>query len=234
MDKLKGWRYALIVSLVTASVVGLAYRRWRGRAGTTGVLLAGAAGVGGFLAASKRWELKQISSEEILKAFFPGPAADLFSRLPAAIETLQGRLGSDELYIEEKVEGFAMLRRLIDLSKERKPYSEARALLDQQSNVSMKVPPEELTEGLQLLPYAEATYEDDDVVNETCHERGHAVLKLVGLSKPGAPAHFLTFDATKKLAILSVRGTKTPADALTDLAGDIQQRDLEDGKKLAS
>jgi hypothetical protein len=32
------------------------------------------------------------------------------------------------------------------------------------------------------------------------------VLKLVGLSKPGAPAHFLSFDATKKLAILSVRG----------------------------
>lgn len=233
MDKLKGWRYALIVSLVTASAVGLAYRRWRGRAGKTGFLLATAAGVGGFMAASQRWELKQISSEEILKAFFPGPAADLFSRLPAAIETLQGRLGSDELYIEGKVEGFAMLRRLIDLScSQRKPYSEARALLDQQSNVSMKVPPEELTEGLQLLPYAEATYEEDDVVNETCHERGHAVLKLVGLSKPGAPAHFLSFDATKKLAILSVRGTKTPADALTDLAGDIQQRDLEDGKKL--
>lgn len=35
----------------------------------------------------------QISFTE---AFFPGPAADLFSRLPAAIETLQGRLGSDE------------------------------------------------------------------------------------------------------------------------------------------
>ena len=30
------------------------------------------------------------------EAFFPGPAADLFSRLPAAIEMLQGRLGSDE------------------------------------------------------------------------------------------------------------------------------------------
>ena len=38
------------------------------------------------------------------------------------------------LYIEEKVGGFAMLRRLIDLScSERKPYSEARALLGSQS-----------------------------------------------------------------------------------------------------
>ena len=37
--------------------------------------------------------MAQISFTE---AFFPGPAADLFSRLPAAIETLQGRLGSDE------------------------------------------------------------------------------------------------------------------------------------------
>jgi hypothetical protein len=38
--------------------VGLAYRRWRGRAGKTGFLLATAAGVGGFMAASQRWELK--------------------------------------------------------------------------------------------------------------------------------------------------------------------------------
>ena len=38
-------------------------------------------------------KLRGFSSPE---AFFPGPAADLFSRLPAAIETLQGRLGSDE------------------------------------------------------------------------------------------------------------------------------------------
>ena len=37
--------------------------------------------------------MAQISFTE---AFFPGPTADLFSRLPAAIETLQGRLGSDE------------------------------------------------------------------------------------------------------------------------------------------
>ena len=32
----------------------------------------------------------------VSEAFFPGPAAELFARLPAAIETLQGRLGSDE------------------------------------------------------------------------------------------------------------------------------------------
>jgi len=168
MDKLKGWQYAFIVSFVTASGVGLAFRRWRGRAGKTGFLLATVSGVAGFALATQRWELKQISSNEILQAFFPGPAAELFARLPAAIETLQGRLGSDELYIEGKVEGFAMLRRLIDLScSKRKPYSEARALLDQQSNVSMKVPPEELMKGLQLLPFAEATYEEDDVINQT-------------------------------------------------------------------
>jgi len=235
MDKLKGWQYAFIVSFVTASGVGLAFRRWRGRAGKTGFLLATVSGVAGFALATQRWELKQISSNEILQAFFPGPAAELFARLPAAIETLQGRLGSDELYIEGKVEGFAMLRRLIDLScSKRKPYSEARALLDQQSNVSMKVPPEELMNGLQLLPFAEATYEEDDVISQTCHERGHSVLKLVGVSKPGSPAHFLCFDPKEKVAILSVRGTKTPADALTDLAGDIEQRDLEDGKKLSA
>ena len=44
------------------------------------------------------------------------------------------------LYIEEKVEGFAMLRRLIDLScSQRKPYSEARALLDQQSILALLI-----------------------------------------------------------------------------------------------
>ena len=34
----------------------MAYRRWRGP-GRTGLVLATAAGLGGFLAASKRWEL---------------------------------------------------------------------------------------------------------------------------------------------------------------------------------
>lgn len=37
----------------------------------------------------------------VSEAFFPGPAAELFARLPAAIETLQGRLGSDEFLAME-------------------------------------------------------------------------------------------------------------------------------------
>eukprot|EP00913_Durusdinium_trenchii_P031658 g29646.t1 len=224
---------------------------------------------------------KTISTEELLKAFFPGPAAELFARLPQAIETLKGRLGADELYIAEKVDAFQIVRRLIELScGQRKPYSEARALLDQQSSVSMEVEPEKLALGLQLLPFAEATYEarmgrwlmggcpealDGTVFGSsvgeaawlagielhssevtkwnTCRERHQEVLILEGVSKPGSPAHFLCFNHEKKLAILSIRGTKTPADALTesrslerteDLAGDIEERNLEDGKKLSA
>ena len=64
-----------------------------------------------------------------------------------------------------KVEGFAMLRRLIQLSTgARKPYSEARAL----AKASKEVKVEELKEGLELLPFAEATYEEDEVVKGMC------------------------------------------------------------------
>ncbi len=37
--------------------VGLAFRRWRGRAGKTGFLLATVSGVAGFALATQRWEL---------------------------------------------------------------------------------------------------------------------------------------------------------------------------------
>ncbi|CAK8998441.1 unnamed protein product [Durusdinium trenchii] len=235
MEKLKGWRYALTLSVFAVCAVAWAVRRLRGRLGKSGALAASAAGAFGFVVAARRWELKTISTEELLKAFFPGPAAELFARLPQAIETLKGRLGADELYIAEKVDAFQIVRRLIELScGQRKPYSEARALLDQQSSVSMEVEPEKLALGLQLLPFAEATYEVDDVVKEVCRERHQEVLILEGVSKPGSPAHFLCFNHEKKLAILSIRGTKTPADALTDLAGDIEERNLEDGKKLSA
>ncbi|CAE7407135.1 DAGLA [Symbiodinium pilosum] len=148
---------------------------------------------------------------------------------------LQGRLGSDELYISDKVEGnFAMLRRLIDLScSDRKPYSEARALLDKSSVASRDVPGAELAQGLKLLPFAEVTYEADEFLKDFCQERGHQVLVLEATSKPGTPAHFLCFDSEKKEAILSVRGTAAPADALTDLAGCIEEREVANGKLYA-
>ncbi|CAJ1416522.1 unnamed protein product [Effrenium voratum] len=230
MDKLKEWRYALCVSLVVGSAVGVAFKKWRGRAGKTGFLVASAAGVAGFFAATRRWELKNISSEEVLRAFFPGSAAELFARLPATMEALQGRLGAEELHIPKKVEGFDMLRRLIDLSKGRGPYSEARKMVaDGEVPEAQK---EEVQLGLRVLPFAEVTYEADDVVKQTCRERGHQVLILESVGKPGEPAHFISFNPKTKEAILSIRGTKTPADALTDLAGDIEERQLEDGKKL--
>ena len=37
--------------------VGVAFKKWRGRAGKTGFLVASAAGVAGFFAATRRWEL---------------------------------------------------------------------------------------------------------------------------------------------------------------------------------
>ena len=42
---------------VAAGGVGLAFRRWRGRAGKTGFIVATAAGVSAWVVATKRWEL---------------------------------------------------------------------------------------------------------------------------------------------------------------------------------
>lgn len=237
MEKFREWRYAITLAFAAAGGVGLAFRRWRGRAGKTGFIVATAAGVTAWVVATKRWELKNISAEELINVAFSGPTAELFSRLPSAIEALQGRLGSDELYIAEKVEGnFAMLRRLIKLScSDRRPYSEARAILDEEGQglASSEVPSSALEEGLKLLPYAEVTYEEDEILKEVCQERGLQVLVLEAMSKPGKPAHFLCFDSEKKEAILSIRGTSTPADALTDLAGNIEERAVDNGKLYA-
>ncbi|OLP85745.1 hypothetical protein AK812_SmicGene33222 [Symbiodinium microadriaticum] len=176
VEKFREWRYAITLAFAAAGGVGLAFRRWRGRAGKTGFIVATAAGVTAWVVATKRWELKNISAEELINVAFSGPTAELFSRLPSAIEALQGRLGSDELYIAEKVEGnFAMLRRLIKLScSDRRPYSEARAILDEEGQglASSEVPSSALEEGLKLLPYAEVTYEEDEILKEVCQERG--------------------------------------------------------------
>lgn len=99
---------------------------------------------------------------------------------------MQGRLGAEEVYVAGKVEGFAMLRRLIQLSTERKPYSEARQRLEASKDVAL----EELEEGLELLPFAEATYEawrgsirrpgqEDEVVKGMCAERGYEAWRLL-------------------------------------------------------
>jgi len=58
------------------------------------------------------------------------------------------------------------------------------------------------------------------------------MLQLQEDSDPGAPAYFLCFNHSTKQAILSVRGTKTPADALTDLVANVQEQEEEDGRKL--
>ena len=54
--------------MAVSAGVAVAFRRARGRLGKTGGMLAAASGLAGFLAASRRWELQNVSSEEILKA----------------------------------------------------------------------------------------------------------------------------------------------------------------------
>ena len=82
MEKFREWRYAITLAFAAAGScaclekkgksqplwlaatpgaaggVGLAFRRWRGRAGKTGFIVATAAGVTAWVVATKRWELR--------------------------------------------------------------------------------------------------------------------------------------------------------------------------------
>eukprot|EP00931_Biecheleriopsis_adriatica_P086796 TRINITY_DN61381_c0_g1_i1.p1 TRINITY_DN61381_c0_g1~~TRINITY_DN61381_c0_g1_i1.p1 ORF type:complete len:561 (+),score=112.73 TRINITY_DN61381_c0_g1_i1:205-1683(+) len=232
-----GWKLALLCAIFTASAVVLAVRWHRGRAGKTGILVATASGAATLYTAYKRWRLKPITNDSIIRSVFSETTADFFLALPEAISSLQGRLEDSEIDVQSKsddVLGVQFFGRLVSLScsGERRPYSEARALLQESSELSREVPAAELEEAVKLLAFAEATYENDELVRQTCDHWGYKLLYLEPIEEAGAPAHFLCFDANSKHAILSVRGTKTPRDALTDLNANVQEISLSSGSQM--
>lgn len=214
----------------------LIVRRLQGRTGRLAWASGFASGIAILLVNRRRLNLQRLRSatfEMVLHAMFDERTANFFARLPEAVNKLHVKLGEledlglDEEAATEKSKTKA-LRRLYDLSSSgrRKPYSEARKAYSGPTAATT-----ELQEATRLLAFAEATYENSDIVRRTCARYNHEVLFSEETSAPGAPAHFLSFDSKRKEAILSIRGTKTLQDVLTDLLQDIDEFQVEDDKK---
>lgn len=195
----------------------------------------------------KRFKLKGLSGEDIafslISAFVDEQTAAMFSKLPATMDCLKDAFGSDRLQLpagemaptgtgSTSASRLAAIKRLITLStsSSRKPYEEARkeeAAGGDAEGTSRPIGVEPLVEGGRLLVYAESTYEEQSIARLACEQRGYDTIFYQESAKPGEPAHFLCYNLKRREAILSIRGTKTPADVLTDVVAEIVETAVE-------
>lgn len=234
-DAWKSWLMAMVIAHFAALVAILVLRRlqgnvfsgwWRSRSAWGAGFVAGAA----VLVANRRrvnlQRLRNTSFETLLYATFDKRTASFFSRLPETFQKLQQKLGEIESGETRKRDA---LRNLYELSVDgsRQPYAEAREASQERAVAAATSD----LRALRYLAFAEASYEDSEIVRKTCHKYGHDVIFITEVSQPGAPAHFLSFFKERKEAILSIRGTKTLSDVLTDVSQDIDEFELGDGKR---
>jgi len=210
--RLRWWQYWPWVG--AGMLLGaLVARRWSSGAGPRVLSLAAAAGAVGAVAARRRLgKVRQKDTVALVTSVFDEETAAMFQRLPQSMDLVAESLGLDALSVSEKL---AFLPALVSFSNsgERQPYCEARA---DEAPQLRAVPPE-------ALIFAEAAYEEAKLVRRACGTQQHTVIYIEESARPGAPSHFLSYRKEDRTAVLAIRGTKTPADLLTDATADVKE-----------
>ena len=142
-------------------------------------------------------------------------AASLLRKLPATLSAANSMVdelaGSPPSTLQE-------LQAIVELWKRaqsgRQPYEEARRVAAETSpaaEISVIHP------AAEALAFADVVYENSTEIRKECAARGFEVIYIDTEATPGNPASFLAFHKDRKVAYLSIRGTHTVADVLTDL-----------------
>jgi hypothetical protein len=70
------------------------------------------------------------------------------------------------------------------------------------------------------MEYAEATYyhmESEETIEKWLHERGWQLLMATFENRPHSPVHYIAVHEKNKQLLVSVRGTESISDAVTDM-----------------
>ena len=143
-------------------------------------------------------------------------AASLLRKLPATLSAANSRV--DELSNWSTPSTLQELQAIVELWKQaqsgRQPYEEAERVAAETSpaaEISVIHP------AAEALAFADVVYENSTEIRKECAARGFEVIYIDTEATPGNPASFLAFHKDRKVAYLSIRGTHTVADVLTDL-----------------
>lgn len=169
-------------------------------------------------------------SSKLFKTVLDEPTASFLAKLPDALQAVDDAYYSssenaERLTFPREMRALKALAREFPLETKpggapsRLPYAEALSAARRMLPAPSKA---ELALGARMLTFAEAAYEAPSVIHEACRAEGYEVLYVEPISRPGAPAHFLAFSPHAKTAVLSVRGTNTVADVLTDLVHTVE------------
>jgi hypothetical protein len=83
----------------------------------------------------------------------------------------------------------------------------------------------ELEELQQYLDYADWAYEESsEKIRDNCQAAGLEMVRHDPASKPGEVSHFIALDKANKVAIVSLKGTSTFDDIMTDLIATPKER----------
>lgn len=155
---------------------------------------------------------------KLILSMFDYETATMLARLPGAAARVFDAAGTGRkgLHWPNRRE-IAHMKALVEFAScpTRVPYEEARKAGAQYTTPASV---NTLTDGVHLLALAEAAYNSPKVVSAACAKLGYEVVYVDNHANAGEPAHFVCYREYDRLAVLSIRGTASADDVLTDLA----------------
>ena len=162
-------------------------------------------------------EAAEMAQEAIITRLTGGneDVAVLLNKLPTAIDTATSAVANAK-HPPTTLREIQALAKIYSYAETRPPYEEAGRAF---AGVPCTAEDCSFAGAVEALAMADAAYETDpEVTRRTCAERGFPIFIPLNLSAtPGDPACFIAVDPRRKTAFLSVRGTHTMADVITDL-----------------